>query len=281
MHKFEAVFATTRVDAHGMKFTKGSLESAAKQMRGRYIPLLWDHDVLHPLGRVSGASLRQAPDGEWELIQTFEQLEPSDRVLAKDPALEFVPPRPERDAVTVVVGPEFMRSPESKALVTEIAEVCGHPVGFQGRRSLEPPDLVKITGLFVLGQVASGFLQQLGVDGYSKLKGAIHRLFETRHRPDGQRRLEVDLFFEKQGVEVILVQAAPTQQGIEDALGRGLTELDAILPELIAANPDVRRVVAECTEAGVRICYIVGADCLPIAVYRAAKPRRGAEGSTE
>lgn len=281
MRKFEEVMATTRVDAHGIKFTKDSLEAAAQQMQGRYIPLLSEHDVLQPLGRVSGASLRQASDGEWELVQTFEQLESSDQAVPKDPALEFVPLRPQRDALLVVVGPEFVRSPESKALVTELAAVSGQPIGFQGRRSLEPTDLIKITGVFALGQVASGFLQQLGADGYSKLKEAIHRLYKSRPRPDGERRLEIDLFFEREGVEVILVQAMPNQQGIEDALGRGLTELDAILPELIAANPDVRRVVAEYSEAGVRIWYVVGADCLPIAVHRVTRRPSQRQGPAE
>ena len=268
MKTIDMVMATTHVDLHSTRFTRESLEVAAKHLRGRYIPLLAEHDLLRPLGRVLGATVRQRPDGEWELAVKGELLEADNDTVPIHPGREFRVSRPKQAGLRLVAGDEFIRDPASRGVLKEFAGVLRNPVEFEGRRALEPPDLIKLAGIYLLGKVAEGFLSELGADGYVSLKRVMARLFASRIGPTKERRLCVEIYFDREGVEAILIQSNPTPESTDAMLTTGLQELDAILPGLLSSIPDVRRVVAEFRSDGVRVVYIVGADCLPREVRR-------------
>lgn len=268
MKTFDVVMATTHVDLHGTRFTRDSLEQAAADLNSRFIPLLHEHDLLRPLGRILGGTVRQRDDGEWELVAQAEMLESGDLAAPLHPGREFRPSPPDEVGLHVYVGDEFIRDPNSRRMLPEFESLLGRPVQLEGRRALEPPDLVKLAGIYLVGKVAEGFLTGLGADGYAKLKGLITRLFNTRPGEQKQRRVYVDLFFEREGVEVILIQSDPTPERLDAMLSRGLEELDAILPELLSSLPDTRRIVAEYGTNGVRIAYVMGSDCLARETHR-------------
>jgi len=268
MKTIDMVMATTHVDVHSTRFTRESLEAAAEYLRGRYIPLLVEHDLLRPLGRILGATVRQRTDGEWELAAQGELLEADNDTVPMHPGREFRVSKPEQDGLRLVAGDEFMRDPNSRAVLKEIGDVLRNPLAFEGRRALEPPDLIKLAGIYVLGKVAEGFLSELGTDGYASLKRVMARLFASRPGLTKERRLCMEIYFDREGVEAILIQANPTPESTDAMLRTGLQELDAILPGLLSSVPDVRRVVAEFRSDGVRVVYVVGADCLPREVRR-------------
>ena len=72
----------------------------------------------------------------------------------------------------------------------------------------------------------------------------------------------------REGVEVILVQADPTLQRIDELVNQGLRELDLLMPSILRDVPDVRRIVAEYGSDGLRIAYVLGRDCLPRVIKR-------------
>lgn len=273
MKHFEIVMATTHLDRHSTRFTRESLEEAAMHLKGRYIPFLHEHDLLRPLGRTFGGSVRRRDDGEWELVAEVEVLEVGDTTAPSHPDLEFRPPAPTDGELRVIVGDEFLRDPKSRETISEFKQFLGRPVEYQGRRALEPPDLIMLAGVYTLGRIAEGFLTQLGADGYQRLKELIVRTFNTR--PRRQRELRIDLWFQLQGVEVILIQGSPTPERLDALLSDGLQQLDALLPGILRDLPDTRRIVAEYGDDGLRIAYTVGADCLPRVIGRIGPMARG------
>ena len=176
MKRREIVLATTHVDAHSSKMTKESLEDAAKSLEGRYIPLLNEHDWLQPLGRIASGAVCQRPDGEWELTGVAEVLERADDDVPIDQTREFRVSVPDGQGLSVRVGDEFIRDPNSRSTVREFKALLKKPVGFEARRALEPADLVKISLVVTaVGAAFHGFFSELGADGYRALKAAACR----------------------------------------------------------------------------------------------------------
>jgi len=272
MKRERRVIATTRVDRHYTRISRGAFEDTVSTSDGRYKPILIEHDWrIPPVGRWWPAEVVAEPDGEFSLVAENELFEPGDENLPCTDGREFKPIAPREKEVAISVGPEFL-TVEGKPLIQELGRLTGRRPGFEARKSAEPPDVVVISvGVFILGQVAQGFVQALTADVYAQIKRAIGSLFATRARPEREQHLKLDLFFERQGVQVMLIQADTTPIGVEAALGRGITELDELLPALLADIPELRLVVTEYTPRGVRICYGLRRDGIPLRLGRAQK----------
>lgn len=71
--KIEGIGATTHVDRHNMKFTKGALEKLADDINNgsKAAGVGLDHDVtVPPMGKVSSAYVEKRKDGEYQIIIT-------------------------------------------------------------------------------------------------------------------------------------------------------------------------------------------------------------------
>lgn len=252
-----------------MRLSKQALASSADHMEGRYIPLLEEHDLLRPLGRVLGGHVRQREDGEWELTAQAEILESGDAHIEPSGGREFKVSAPSTKALHLLLGDQFLLDPITQPLVREAEALLALPAEIEARRSLDGEDFVKLVAALAVGESVKGFFNQLGADGYFKLVSLVSRLLTVRPGDARRRRLYLDLFFEREGVEVILIQANQTPEAIDGMLSRGLEEIDRILPALIRSQLGIRRVVAEYDDSGVHIAYILGADCFPRTVREA------------
>jgi hypothetical protein len=267
---FDLVMATTHTDRHGLRLTKENLEEAAASMASKYIPLLNEHDWLEPLGRIYGATVRERSDGEWELYAQGEILAPGDEIPVRD-GVNFSSARHCEAAVSVVVGDEFLRTAASKHVLREITRVLGHEPELEPRRALEPPDLIKVFLAAAAGTAFKSFVEAAGTDAYRQLKSLIQQLYATRPQSKS-REFCIDLWFEREGVAVLLIQKNPSPERVDAMLSQGLCELDELLPALFRDLPGIRKVVAEYGPDGVHIAYVLGADCLPIGVKCSAIP---------
>jgi hypothetical protein len=81
----EVVLASTHLDRQGEKITRTALEASARDINSRPVRLTVEHDLtLPPWGRLTGARVVDAPDGECLLVGTQEAFGPPRRLQLSD-----------------------------------------------------------------------------------------------------------------------------------------------------------------------------------------------------
>lgn len=269
MTTLRQVFATSHVDLHGDKITRGALEGIVEQMRSQYIPFGYDHDPrLPPVGRVVDAALVPLEDGEWG-VEGAVQLFDDETGMQRGEAGRSIPISTYPEDHLEISYDRSHRGADDAADVQRIGEILGTVPREKVKKALEPLSILTIGGAFVLGQVCSGFLGRLGADSYGLLLNGLKRIFGRR--PTGQDRLlkfEAVIGLQERQVAVELILTNPSDTELEQ-LPDLLAELDRTVPALLEGADDVRRMVLQYRDGRLSLSFGVRSDAVPVMWRRA------------
>jgi hypothetical protein len=267
MREIERVIATTHVDAHNERIAVEGLESMVEKFSTSYVPFIVEHDPrTPPLGRVDSAFIRERPDGEHELVARIQLFEKGENPPLPKGARRLTIPSHRSNGLTIGFDRTF-RFDEDQADISEIGRLFRNPAIEEGKKSLDPISVLKITGIFALSSIAAGFFGQIGADGWNALKDRLANLFTRKaNREKGQLlilsatiRSDSDEDFE---VQIILTN--PTHDDIENALPVALETVDEILPVYRNNCPEAGRFVFEVENGELELKFVIRNDCLPL-----------------
>ena len=267
MKRVESVIATTHVDRQGDKLTRDALESLVESMSKSLIPVNIEHDPrIPPVGRITSGFVRQREDGEFEAIAVMELF---------DDVVEPMSPEDEREIVirTNQHGPFHIwhdwahRSSEDQRDIFAISQVFGTEAKYEMKKAADPIGLITIAGAFVLGGIASGFLKEIGSDGWKIVKSRLTSLFSRERQDKGERLLSFSITVEVGGtpIEIDIIHTKPSADEISEFLDEGLAVLDSVLPIYLENAKDIRRLVFEAKGKDLQVKFAVRKDCRPLA----------------
>lgn len=270
--------ATTHLDRHHERFTRGALEGAAAQAAREYVPVMVNHDIRYPpIGRSVGSELVVLADGEFALEHIWELWEEGDTLESLRGDGRRIPLRTnlEPDTFHVLVDRSY-RDEQGRALVRELAEL-GSPhagVAEEGKKSLEPlSTLTIVVGVFIVGKIAEGFLQKLGADLYDRLRAKLGQISVARSKANPA--LQCLLFVVETGqsrCEVIVYLENANTDTVDELFHGGLRRLDPLVAAVLATGEDVARIVCKWDAGEMVLRYAVRADGVPLT------PRRSTTG---
>lgn len=267
MKRAEGVIATTLVDRQGEKMTREALEDIVNCMSKSLIPIGVEHDPREPpLGRMSSGLVRQRDDGEFEAVAILDLFEEHDEPLPASDAREIISRRHQADGL-LISHDWTHRSPEDQADIAAISEVFGNPPQYDIKKAADPISVITIAGAFVLGGIASGFLKEIGSDGWKLVKPRLAALFSRPKQEKGERLLSFSVLLEVEGtpIEIDIIHTSPSPEEVDEFLENGLSVIDSVLPYYLHNSKDVRRLVFEAKGKNVEIKFAVRRDCRPLA----------------
>jgi hypothetical protein len=216
MRREKQVVMTTRVDAHNSVMSRESLEDAVSMTAGQHLPMLIEHELRNPpIGRWWPSEVIPESDGEFALVGEFEYFEPGAtpaRVLDR----KFIPSKPEGGHPDQDRS-RFLTAGKPHPRIT----LTGRQPGLEAAVS-EPPDLIVIGGLFLVGQAARASCRHWGPtprpdpSKIAELPPAATALKE--------QHFKLDLYFEDRGVQVPIIHDSPTSESRQGACP-GIAEL--------------------------------------------------------
>lgn len=265
MKRFETVVSSTHLDSQGDRMTRDALESLVASISKSYIPVGIEHDPrIPPQGRIVSGFVRECADGEFEAVAIMEIFEEGDDPSLPEDTREVVLPAHRVDGLTVSYDWTH-RSDEDKSDIKAIADVLRNEPVYEVKKSADPISIILMTGAFALGGIASGFLGQIGSDGWNLVKNKLGTLF-ARQR-SGEQLLVFRVLTEVEGrkVEVEAILTNPSSRDIDDFLSQGLNTLDKVLPIYLADSTEVRRLVFEVQGSNVELKFAVRRDCRALA----------------
>jgi hypothetical protein len=74
--------SSTHLDLHDERMARSALESGAKQIRKKYVPLLIEHDFDRQIGILLNAKVAKLPDGEYGLFAVAGEFENASEKIA-------------------------------------------------------------------------------------------------------------------------------------------------------------------------------------------------------
>ena len=270
MYTTREIAATTHLDLHHERLASSALEGMARQIRERYVPVMWNHDIrFPPLGRVTSARVVDLDDGEqaleteseiWESGDPIASLAGDGRVLVKE---HFDAP-----GFEVRVDRGF-RSEEDRQATVEIAQLDGRgrrPV-LVGKKALEPDPVLVIAVGTIAGAIALGFFQRLGEDIYEQLKSRLARLVSEREQP---LLIDFDITFEHDGRKTLHVLLhGPSSAQVEDLFDRRFEGVDIEVERCLQDVADLDRVVTSWVDGSIVLNYALRQDGVPVLLGRA------------
>jgi hypothetical protein len=139
------------------------------------------------------------------------------------------------------------RHEEDQHDIAAIAAILGNKPIYDVKKAAEPISIITVAGAFVLGGIAAGFLNQIGVDAWTYIKERLARLFARKDRRKGEQLLVFSALIEAEGrkVGIEIVLSNPTPEHIEQFLDTGLQTIDLVLPIYLRNSPDLRRLTEE------------------------------------
>ncbi len=263
MKRVESVIATTFVDSHGEQLTCEALKSLVESMSKSLIPVGVEHDPrIPPLGRLSSGFVRQREDGEHEAVGIMEMFEDHDDLIADDDEREIVLPK-YRSHGLHITHDWAHRLHEDQEDIAAISKVFGNPPLYEVKKAADPISIITICGAFALGGIASGFLKEIGSDGWKLVKTRLAMLFARQKKDNGDRLLSfsVVLDIDSVMVEIDIIHTNPSPEEVTDFLEKGLTTVESVLPFYLQNAPDIRRLVFEAKGSDIEVKFAVRKDC--------------------
>jgi hypothetical protein len=266
MKRMKAVVSTTHVDSQGERMSREAIESLAESFSRSYIPVGVEHDPrIPPRGRISSGFVRERPDGEYEAIAIMELFDGEDESESASDLRELAIMAHESAGLTVSYDWTH-RFEQDQSDIREIAKVFGTAPVYDLKKAADPISIITIAGAFVLGGIATGFLGQIGIDGWNLVKKKLTDLFSRTENRKGEQLLVFSALVKSNSVhvEVETVLTNPTPQDVDRFLASGLQVLDEVLPIYLQESPELRRLVFEAKGECIDLNYTVRKDGRPL-----------------
>lgn len=261
----ESIIATTHTDSQGDKLTKENLDDLIESIKNRYVPIDIEHDPrLPPIGRISSGFTRQRPDGEFEAVAILELFDDTDSIELNSDGREMIIESIEGVSISYDWTHRFE---EDQNDINEIASILKTDALYSVKKSSDPISVITISaGVFVVGGIASGFLNEIGSDGWKKVKPILGKLFsrKTRTTNDQLLRFSVCVQHNDNIIEIDIIQTNPNEAEISNFIDNGLKKLDEVLPIYCANQNDIKKLVFSVKENNLEINFAVRKDCQPL-----------------
>jgi hypothetical protein len=265
MSFIEAVIASTALDSQGERLTPEAIRKLSETVNARLIPIGTEHDPrIPPQGRLRSCFVRGRPDGELEAVAEMELFEPGQEPLPA--GNREIPIHSVSDENLVISYDWTHRDRSDRDDIEAIAQLLGAPSAYEAKKAADPISIISLTGAFVLGGIATGFLGKIGSDIWDSLKPRISRLISKTETRKGDRlfifRALVEINGSVREIETILTN--PTVEQIEIFLRQGVFVLEQVLPIYTQDAPALKRLVFEYREGELQVQFGVLADCRPV-----------------
>ena len=274
MQKVKARIATTHLDKHGDKLSLRILEDMCKATNESIIPMTVEHDPrIMPIGRYFAAEIVRLEDGEYALDAIGEYFFRGNEKLTqlnnKYVNVEFF----DKGHRGICYDRNF-KNKEDQENITKLTNLlqCNEPASEEIKKALDPLSILKITGCFILGAIATGFLNKIGSDAYDTLIKLLTTL--TKRKKEEKEKL-LDFNFtvydsndKKVATQIILTN--PSEDDINNILQYGLKELDRILPyyfhNIHEESHKIVKLVFEYKNGEFELKYALSDDGLPLRI---------------
>lgn len=262
---------TTHVDLHGERISLEALNSMARQISEKYLPININHDIRQPpIGRVVSAKVVKMPDGEYALDGIAEIFEPSDTLesLTGD-GRKITVWEDDVETFSVHYDRGFLNE-EGKKLLQELEDLSGQKPQPAIKKALEPISILLIGfGIFALGATATKFFSKLGEDLYDKLKKTLVNYYEKKTSADQILDFRFSIEKNNRVFEVHVLISSPTEQIINDFFDEGISKIDETLDFLYSElAEDVAQVVLQYKDNKLTVSYAIRSDCVPLSLTK-------------
>ena len=268
MFKKTRIVSSTHEDLDGDVMAPEAIHDMCRQFNEKFIPINIEHDPLcPPVGRVESARVVDLGNGHLGVEATILYYEPGDDLDALRNHEKSV-------ALSVENGPgvvvSFDRSYGHMKPPPEIAALGAIPgvtLSYDGKKGTDPiSTLVVGAGVFAVAAFSKGFFGALGKDAYEALKGGLKRVFEGVSGDDKLLIMKIFVDFCDQAREVDLVLKNPSASDIDWLLGKGLFQIEQVVPKILEHRPDIAKIVAVYEDGTLQIQYGMTTDALPLLI---------------
>ena len=262
------IMATTHVDAHGDKMSLEALQSMARQVKERYIPININHDIRYPpVGRIVSAEIIKLSDGEYALLGTAEVFDESDtleslvgdgrRIKVIDEDIE---------TISVFYDRTFLHEREGEELIRELTKISSEKPVVTFKKALEPISVLVIAaGVFILGSIAEGFFKKLGSDLYDKLRDTLTKYFKKKLPREQIIDFCFSVKYNERIFEVHILVDNPSEKELNELFTFQFCGVDRLLTSLpLNKELDIAKLVLEYKNKKLSILYAVRSDCVPL-----------------
>ncbi|MFW2001946.1 hypothetical protein [Acinetobacter ursingii] len=260
----ESIIATTLVDKQNEKLSLEALKSLIDSLNNYNIPINVEHDPRKaPIGRVINGFIREREDSEFEAVAVLEFFDGDWKSLEGNHK-EF----------PVFRANELLHLSYSYSHKNEldqndirfIDKLLNSQSNYEAKKSADPISIISLTGAFILGGIASGFLSKVGEEIWELLKPKIINLVSKNKKEKSQDLLIFRMIISKSGVfiEVDVILTNPCEEDIDQFLARTTIRLDMILEDILDLDSEIRKVVFEQKNDKLFLNYAVRRDCIPL-----------------
>ena len=192
---------------------------------------------------------------------------PDDDVDLVQPDREILLPRDGIDCISLEY--DFnSRNPEDLSIFKDLKHRSGISSHYIAKKALQPLSVISIiAGTYVLGEISKGLLSKLAGDCYEFLKSTLKRLFEKRKDGESEKLLCLEVAATCNGEKFVLeiIVTNPTNQDIDDLLGRHLANIDQTIAKHFINGIGLRKLVYEVQNGELKMQFAIRKDCFPLA----------------
>lgn len=268
MKKFQRIIATSHIDMHNEMISKKALEEMADRMNERYTPISIEHDPrIPPVGRIASARIVELEDGEYGVEGVGEIFEAGDTYVLNDDSKEIPIHDDERSDKIRIIFDRNYENETDQEIINELGNLLGSNPEEEIKKALEPLDILTIAGIFVLGEIASGFFKKMGSDAFDALKKGISKLFRRRELEQGGEHLLVFrslIAVNETYIEVETILTNPSEEDIDEFFATGLQQVDSIVSQSYDPRVGLRKITLEYSNKVVKLAFGIRKDAVPL-----------------
>jgi hypothetical protein len=164
----------------------------------------------------------------------------------------------------------FDRSYKDDEDQKDIDEICNHfgiRPRYEVKKAVEPLSVLVIgAGVFIFGAIATGFIGQIGADGYNLLKRKLAELIKRQKSKSKEQLISFEFTVSHGGIK-ILVQTLlpnPTKKDIDAFLEHKIYDLDSLPFKAFDPDSHISRVVYFFENDKLEFKYAVRKDGFPV-----------------
>lgn len=261
----ESVVATTLLDKQNEKLSLEGLNSLVSSLERYNIPLNIEHDPrMPPIGRVIKGYVRERSDHEFEAVALLELFDNEmDKIENnnKDLRLHESPDQ-------FVLGYSFShKNGNDLNEIKEIEILINSKAFYEAKKSADPISIISLTGAFVIGGIATGFLNQIGVNLWEKLKPKLVKL-SSKNKTTNLLVFRMLIKNMNISIEIEIILTNPVESDLDTFINKTTYNLDQVLEELITSNQDIRKIVFEQKNNFLILKYALTNNGIPLFLNR-------------
>lgn len=268
MEYLVGILATTHKDLEGDKLPKEALEEFVMQANQNIILNNVEHDPrIPPIGRLISAKLVELDDGEFA-IEGITEIFDNNFSNPKDLGDRKV------QCINYNIGEfsiQFDKGFEEnghKRSIDEIGEIFHTCPSKSIKKSIEPVEILMITGGFILSKFADGFLKELGKDAYLLFKNKLKDIYNKKNKKEKLLKFEFTVINNDTVLNFDFILTNPNELDIDIFMDNVLSRGNEILKpfcEIISDKP-VRKIVFEVVNGELVFIFGIREDGAPISI---------------